>query len=152
MGLRDGPVTNESDEAIKECFEVFDKDKDGFVTASEIPTIVRALGKIPYEDEVAKMVEEAGGANKKVNLATVSSFVKRKIKKPQDMERDMRAAFNALDKDGNGQILEAELRQILTSLGAAPLTPQEVDMLLRDVDVAENGTILYDEFVDLLVS
>jgi Ca2+-binding EF-hand superfamily protein len=44
------------------------------------------------------------------------------------MEREMRAAFTALDSNNNGKILEHELRQILGNLGDA-LTTQEVLLL-----------------------
>jgi len=73
------------------------------------------------------------------------------MKKPSDLDRDMRNAFVALDKDGTGQILEAELRQILGTLGET-LTSEEVDMLMRDVDADDEGQIRYDKFVDMLVS
>jgi len=62
----------------------------------------------------------------------------------------LREAFKALDKDGRGTILEAELRQILCNLGEN-LQPYEVDQLIKNVKVNAEGEIDYDEFVDLLV-
>jgi len=62
----------------------------------------------------------------------------------------MRNAFGALDKDGTGQILEAELRQILGTLGES-LSSEEVDMLMRDVETDDEGLLRYDKFVDMLV-
>ncbi len=50
------------------------------------------------------------------------------MKGPLDQEREMRSAFQALDKDNNGRIQEAELRQILGNLGDA-LTSQEVNYI-----------------------
>jgi len=73
---------------------------------------------------VNEIVKEAG-EGKKIDFKTFSTFYRRKMKKPMDMERDMRNAFIALDKDGTGTILEAELRQILGTLGEA-LSPEEV--------------------------
>jgi Ca2+-binding EF-hand superfamily protein len=136
---------------IKEAFDVFDSDKDGFIGAEEIGTVVRALGKCPYQKEVKEITEEAGGIGKKIDLRTFQGFYKRKMKKPQDLERDMRNAFTALDKDASGRILEAELRQILGTLGEA-LSPEEVDLLMRDCEVSNEGEISYDKFVDMLVS
>jgi Ca2+-binding EF-hand superfamily protein len=37
---------------------------------------------------------------KRVDVATFTTMYRKKMKKPADMERDMRAAFNALDKEG----------------------------------------------------
>jgi len=93
----------------------------------------------------------AGGDGKKIDLRTFTGFYKRKMKKPQDLERDMRNAFSALDKDGAGYVLEAELRQILGTLGES-LTSEEVDLLMRDLETDDEGQIRYDKFVDLLIS
>jgi len=73
------------------------------------------------------------------------------MKKPNDLERDMRNAFSALDKDGTGQIYESELRQILGTLGEC-LNSEEVDMLMRDVEADGDGQIRYDKFVDMLIN
>jgi len=140
-----------TDQDIKEAFDVFDADKDGFISSEEIGTVIRALGKCPYQSEVVAIVEEAGGEGKKVDLRTFTGFYKRKMKKPQDLERDMRNAFSALDKDGTGTVLEAELRQILGTLGET-LSSEEVDLLLRDCETDDEGQIRYDKFVDMLVS
>jgi len=82
----------------------------------------------------------------------VKNIVKtKKLSSPADQDKPMRDAFKALDKDGTGKILEAELRQILGSLGDA-LTTQEVNSLLREVKVDTNGGIDYNEFVTMLVN
>jgi len=144
-------VSSEVTEAdIKEAFDVFDTDKDGFIFAEDIGTVIRALGKCPYQSEVNEIVQEAG-PGKKIDFKTFSTFYRRKMKKPIDMERDMRNAFIALDKDGTGTVLEAELRQILGTLGEA-LAPEEIDLLLRDAEADSDGQIHYDKFVDMLVS
>jgi len=140
-----------TEQDIKEAFDVFDSDKDGFIMAEEVGTVIRALGKCPYQKEVIALIEEAGGESKKVDFRTFNTFYKRKFKKPQDLERDMRNAFSAIDKDGAGNILEAELRQILGTLGET-LTSEEVDLLLRDCQTDEEGQIRYDKFVDMLVN
>jgi len=151
-GPKRGTASQEvTDADIKEAFDVFDADKDGFISSEEIGTVIRALGKCPYQSEVQAILEEAGGEGKKIDLKTFTGYYKRKMKKPMDLERDMRNAFSALDKDGVGSVLEAELRQILGTLGEA-LSSEEVDLLLRDCEVDDEGQIRYDKFVDMLVS
>eukprot|EP01097_Dermamoeba_algensis_P000408 TRINITY_DN1141_c0_g1_i1.p1 TRINITY_DN1141_c0_g1~~TRINITY_DN1141_c0_g1_i1.p1 ORF type:complete len:144 (-),score=41.41 TRINITY_DN1141_c0_g1_i1:103-534(-) len=140
-----------TDEEIAECFDVFDKDKDKKITAEELGTVIRALGKCPLQSEVAAFVKEAGGENALIDLRSFKDFYNKTKRKPSDLERDMREAFKALDKEGNGLISEAELRQILMNLGEA-LEPYEVDSLLRSVDVGSDGEIRFDTFVDLLLT
>ena len=40
-------------------FNVFDKNKDGFISASEIQCVMTSLGETLTEDEVNEMVKEA---------------------------------------------------------------------------------------------
>jgi len=148
-GPRRGTASQEvTDNDIKEAFDVFDADKDGFILSEEIGTVVRALGKCPYQSEVVAIIEEAGGEGKKIDLRALTGHYKKKMKKPMDLERDMRNAFSALDKDGTGFILEAELRQILGTLGEVLVT-EEIDLLMRDCEVDDEGQIKYDKFVDM---
>merc|ERR1712170_183046 len=86
----------------------------------------------------------------KCDYQTFLKFYKQKMKKPADMDQPMRNAFEALDKEGFGNIREAELRQILTTLGE-PLSYKDMDLLLRDVGVDEDGNVRYDDFVDVIV-
>jgi hypothetical protein len=115
--------------------------QNGKVTAALIGTLVRALGKNPLQKEVDAWVSELGGADTPIDVATVkkvqggrarerdvfavltfaSQYYNQKLPKPRDQERDMREAFKVLDIQGKGFINEAELRQIMCTLGE-PLT------------------------------
>jgi len=45
-----------TEQDIKEAFDVFDQDKDGQINAEEIVTVIRALGKCPYQSEAKQIV------------------------------------------------------------------------------------------------
>jgi len=135
-------------EEIKECFKCFDTDNDGKILVSELGTVIRALGKAPLQSEVEQMEDEIQGET--VDFDTFVKYFQRKFKKPRDFESDMRAAFKAMDTLGNGTITTAELGMLLGSLGE-PLSSEDVDSLLRVVEVDNEGTLSYDELVDLLV-
>merc|ERR1712137_19440 len=120
---------------------------DDLLRPNEIATVIRALGKNPTQKEAAEMAKEAGGP---VDLNGLTKFAQRKFPTASDQDRGMRAAFEALDKDGNGTIREAELRQILTTLGEA-LTIHEIDLIMREIETDAMGNVYYDAFVDKLV-
>ena len=44
---------------MREIFNVFDKNKDGFISASEIQCVMTSLGETLTEDEINEMVKEA---------------------------------------------------------------------------------------------
>ena len=63
-----------------------------------------------------------------------------------DREDEIRQAFKVFDKDGNGYISAAELRQVMTNLGKK-LTDAELDGMIRQADDDNDGQINYEEFV-----
>ena len=63
----------------------------------------------------------------------------------------MRNAFTVLDTNGKGFINEAELRQILCSLGEE-MTNGEFNLMLSSIPMDNHGTIDYHAFVDMLLN
>ncbi|MDP2439118.1 MAG: hypothetical protein Q8P67_25505 [archaeon] len=69
--------------------------------------------------------------------------------KPEDQRDACENAFQALDRDGSGSIREAELRQVLCSVGE-PINSHQVDMLVRRLAPGPSGEIPYHKLLDLL--
>mmetsp|Transcript_9151 Transcript_9151/g.25654 ORF Transcript_9151/g.25654 Transcript_9151/m.25654 type:complete len:153 (-) Transcript_9151:910-1368(-) len=138
-----------SDDNLDEVFKVFDRDDDGVILAEELGLVIRASGKNPTNAQVDEFVKEAGGPNANVDIAKFKEFARRKMPRPEDQEAEMRAAFNALDREGGGYILEGEFRGMLTSLGDA-LASNEVDAVMRAAKIGAGGEVFYDDFVSNL--
>ncbi|KAL5702171.1 hypothetical protein ACHQM5_027418 [Ranunculus cassubicifolius] len=49
----------DADEELKEAFRVFDKDQDGYISASELREVMMELGEVLTDEEVQQMVREA---------------------------------------------------------------------------------------------
>jgi Ca2+-binding EF-hand superfamily protein len=60
-----------------------------------------------------------------VDLNKFKGLYRKKLRRPQELEKDMRQAFRLLDNTGTGKLSEADLRVLLGSLGE-PLTSEEV--------------------------
>jgi Ca2+-binding EF-hand superfamily protein len=88
-----------SEEEVKECFKVFDTDNDSKIAISEIGLVIRALGKAPLQKEIEAIEAEAGGDGV-VDFAQFMNFYRRKFRRPQDLEKEMREAFRALYATG----------------------------------------------------
>ena len=56
---------------------------------------------------------------------------------------------HVFDKDSNGFISAAELKQMMDSLGEK-LTDEEVDEMVRVADMDGDGQVNYEEFVTLM--
>jgi len=82
-----------------------------FIIAGYFPP----LGKAPLESEVDALLETVGDGP--VDFKTFKGLYSRKMKKPFELEADMRQAFRSLDNSGNGMISETDLRVLLGTLG-----------------------------------
>ena len=65
------------------------------------------------------------------------------VSNPRDSEDEIREAFRVFDRDGNGYISAVELRHVMTNLGEK-LTDDEVDELIREIDVDNDGQVNYE--------
>ena len=50
---------SDTEEEIREAFKVFDKDGNGFISASELRTVMTSLGEKLTDEEVDEMIHEA---------------------------------------------------------------------------------------------
>ncbi|KAH7541917.1 hypothetical protein FEM48_Zijuj02G0018300 [Ziziphus jujuba var. spinosa] len=62
---------------------------------------------------------------------------------------EFKEAFTLFDKDGNGCITTSELGNIMRSLGQN-VTEAELRQMVTDVDVDNNGTIEFPEFLEIM--
>lgn len=75
----------------------------------------------------------------------------RKHDNPTAYKGDMLEAFRNFDKDGNGFISAAELRQIMTNLDEK-LTNQEVDEMMRQAGIRGDDQIKFEEFAQVVLA
>jgi len=143
------PLSEDEIKAFKDVFALFDKDASGTITAHELGEIMRSLGQNPSDSELQDMINEvdidhSGSIDFEEFLKMMSTTVK-----AHHFADETRAAFNVFDKDGSGTISAEELRQVMKSLGEN-LTDAEIDEMIAEADKDRNGTIDYEEFVQLL--
>eukprot|EP00029_Vermamoeba_vermiformis_P005354 TRINITY_DN183_c0_g1_i1.p1 TRINITY_DN183_c0_g1~~TRINITY_DN183_c0_g1_i1.p1 ORF type:complete len:180 (+),score=52.92 TRINITY_DN183_c0_g1_i1:84-542(+) len=136
---------------LKDCFTAFDTDNDGLISKKDMATCIRALGKNPTETEIEEVLKEFGGSVEAIDFGLFKTAYGKKFKTPVEQDKAMRDAFKILDAENDGTIAESELRQMLLTVGE-PLSHQEVDSLMADIEVDNNGRVRYDTFVDKLVS
>ena len=118
---------------------------DGSVTTKELGTVMRSLGQNPTEVELQDMINEVDA-----NHNGVIDFPEFLTMMTRQMNSDeLREAFHVFDKDSNGFISAAELKQMMDSLGEK-LTDEEVDEMVRVADMDGDGQVNYEEFVTLM--
>ncbi|XP_075410153.1 calmodulin-like [Tenrec ecaudatus] len=112
---------------------------------------MRSLGQNQTETELQDVLHEVDvGGNGTIDSPEVWTMMARNMK-DTDSEGEVHEAFRVIDKDGNGYIGVAELRQAMTNLGEK-LTDQGVDEMIREADIDGDGQVNYEEFVQMMIA
>ena len=131
-------ISEEKITEFKEAFNIFDKDKDGYITTKELGDIMKNLGQSPSEAELQDMINEFIG------------IMARKMR-DSDSEEELIEAFKIFDRDGNGLISSDELLHVMVSLGENT-NLEEIEELIKEADLDGDGFINYEEFVKLILN
>ncbi|KAF9163353.1 hypothetical protein DFQ26_002673 [Actinomortierella ambigua] len=127
---------------FKEGFSLFDRKGAGKIDTANLGDLLRALGQNPTQAQVRELVEQAGAST-----LDFDQFLKILLRadgfKPAGTQQEFINGFKVFDKDGNGLISVAELRYVLTNLGEK-LSEEEVDELMKGIQVDNNGKINYE--------
>lgn len=149
------PLSQLTDDKIKEyqeAFNLYDKDNDGIIAIQKLGRVLRAMGLNPTEIEVQEMIDEVdseGTGN--LDFESFLNILASRKFDDEDHEDALREAFKMFDRDGNGYIDAEELRICMINLGEK-LTLEEVEEMIREVDIDYDGRMDYQEFVKLMCS
>ena len=134
-----------SDEELAEFKEVFgffvEKGSDK-MSSSDLATLMRGLGKNPYESEIEAMLKENGSDT--LDFASFLTCMEKPLKeKKQWKENDILESFAVFDADGCGFIDKNELRKIMCGLGEG-YSAKEFEIFLEEEGT---GKVNYKTFV-----
>ncbi|XP_053381746.1 calmodulin-A-like [Mercenaria mercenaria] len=139
---------------IRELFRLFDTNNDKSISAQELGKAMKFLGMSPAQQEVSDAMRALDvNGNGRIEFQEFYSFMHAEMSKISDgdftnKEEVIRSAFRTFDKDGNGFIDANELRTAMKKLGEC-LTDKEVEDMMKQTDVAEDGKINYEELVKI---
>ncbi|GAA5816565.1 hypothetical protein MFLAVUS_010095 [Mucor flavus] len=138
-------LTQEQITEYREAFQLFDKNGDGSISASELGVVLRSFGMNPSDAELQDMVNDVDADNNgHIDFEEFLSLVKT-LKSENDDTDDLQEAFKVFDADGNGVIDRNELHKVMSSLNET-LTEQELDAMIREADINGDGQISFEEF------
>ncbi|XP_064600753.1 calmodulin-like [Liolophura sinensis] len=145
-----------SDEHISEfkrAFELFDEDGDDVITAWELDCILKSQfgEQSPSERELKNLTrEQQCPESGMIRYDDYLDLMGRKLK-DREKEMEIREAFRVFDKDGNGFVSAAEIKQAMVRLGES-VNDEDVDTMIREADEDGDGHISYHEFAKLMTS
>ncbi|XP_059174804.1 calmodulin-beta-like [Physella acuta] len=138
---------------IRELFRIFDKNHDNTISSSELGKMLTCMGMEISEEEVSTLMKELDkNGNGKIEYREFKAFMQDEIRRseesPLEQEKAIRMAFKVFDQNGDGVIDEAELRAAMKNLGE-PLSDNELNEMMREADVDQDGKINYEEFIKI---
>ncbi|XP_056653881.1 myosin light chain 6B [Monodelphis domestica] len=141
-------------EDFKEAFQLFDRIGDGKILYNQCGDVMRALGQNPTNAEVLKVLGHPKNDelnSKRVDFETFLPMLQSVAKsRDQGTYEDYLEGLRVFDKEGNGTVMGAELRHVLTTLGEK-MTEEEVETLLAGHE-DNNGSINYEAFLKHIMS
>eukprot|EP00980_Cylindrotheca_fusiformis_P020267 scaffold7330_cov146-Cylindrotheca_fusiformis.AAC.6 len=134
---------------LKEHFELFDLQSEGFIPVRDLGDVVRGYGVNLTESSLKHAIEKYDNGKNQIMFADFVDFMARKMTDPGLNEEDILDSFSVFDKDKNGLVNAQELKHVLAKMGEF-MSASEVDSILADADIDKNGNIKYKAFVKKL--
>ncbi|XP_007943132.1 calcium-binding protein 4 [Orycteropus afer afer] len=151
---KDRELGPEELDELQVAFQEFDTDQDGYIGYRDLGACMRTLGYMPTEMELIEISQHVkirmGGC---VDFEEFVELMGPKLREETAHMlgvRELRVAFQEFDKDRDGRITVAELREAMPALLGEPLAGAELDEVLREVDLNGDGTVDFDEFLLML--
>uniref|UniRef100_T1J4B7 EF-hand domain-containing protein n=1 Tax=Strigamia maritima TaxID=126957 RepID=T1J4B7_STRMM len=137
---------------LKKAFDMFDKEKKGFIHTSMVATILRSMGQTFEERDLMGLIDEIDSdGSGELEFDEFQQLAARFVveEDSEAMQEELRGAFRMYDKEGNGYINVSDLREILRALDDK-LTEDELDEMITEIDTDGSGTVDFDEFMEMM--
>nr|QGQ62243.1 Troponin C [Demodex folliculorum]QGQ62244.1 Troponin C [Demodex folliculorum]UKO95429.1 troponin c [Demodex canis] len=145
-------LTKEQVQMLRKAFDMFDREKKGYIACNMVSTILRTLGQTFEESDLQQLIIEidadgSGQLEFDEFLTLTARFLVEED--AEAMQEELREAFRLYDKEGNGYIKTSDLREILRALDDK-LTADELDEMIAEIDTDGSGTVDFDEFMEMM--
>ena len=142
-------IQEERKQLISDVFDMFDKDQNGIIQASELHSVLESLGRGSNDDDVNQFltkldVDENGVISKDEFMATVNEI----YSFPQSTVDEVVQAFQIFDINGSGKITVDEMKTILLKF-TNEFTERDVASIFELIDVDQDGKVSYAEFAEI---
>jgi len=143
-------MTEEQIQEFKEGFQLFDTKKCGSIPSGILGVVMRSLGQIPTDDELAEHIKQHQKEDGTISFAEFLAIMAPKFDCGGG-EASVDDEFIKADKDGSGFLTLEEIRHVLANLGEN-LSEEEMNEYMKHAEVESNGKVDYKKFTRMLMS
>lgn len=142
-------LADEQKQEIREAFELFDTDKDGFIDYYELKVCMRALGFEVKKANVLKILHDYDiEGTGKIGFDDFNE-VMTDLMLERDPQTELLKAFKLFDDDTTGKISLRNLRRVARELGES-MTDDELRAMIDEFDKNGDGEIDEEEFLSIM--
>ncbi|XP_046844628.1 calmodulin-4-like [Xenia sp. Carnegie-2017] len=128
---------------VQEAFDLFDKNKDGTISVSELREAMKLAGHDVSEEVVKSLLSTHDkDENGVLTIDEFGTF----LKSDNSVNyKEVREAFDSFDENGDGYISRNELVLAMKKVGEN-LSEVEIDSMIRNADINKDGKVSFEEF------
>ncbi|KAL5287072.1 TpnCIIIa family protein [Megaselia abdita] len=133
-------------ELLRNAFNAFDQEKNGYIGTAMVGTILGMLGHPLDDDMLAEVIAEVDeDGSGQIEFEEFTQLAARFLveEDAEAMQQELKEAFRLYDKEGNGYITTAVLREILKELDDK-ITSEDLDQMIEEIDSDGSGTVDFD--------
>ncbi|KAM0947192.1 putative EF-hand domain-containing protein [Dioscorea sansibarensis] len=135
---------------LSRVFEMFDHDGDGRISRKELHESLDNLGIFISEEDLSVMIKKIDvNEDECVDMEEFGELYKSivGVGGREEVEEDVKEAFDVFDVNGDGYISVEELRSVLASLGLRQgWSKEDVRGMIGKVDEDGDGRVSFEEF------
>ena len=139
----------ERKQLISDIFDMFDKNENGTIQASELHSVLESLGRNSTDDDVNQFLMKLDvNANGVISKDEFMSAVDEIYSFPQSTVDEVVQAFQIFDINGSGKITVDEMKTILLKF-TNEFNEDDVNAIFELIDVDQDGKVSYAEFAEI---
>ncbi|CAF2533590.1 unnamed protein product [Rotaria sp. Silwood2] len=150
MNSHSNGTSIKTDDRLKQAYEILTKrNRNRALNLKDAETIIRAAGYSPTNNEFKKIVDTKLGTTYTHQLFDLQTIQDLCTGLKKRSEKDVCDSLRCFDYERNGFILAQELKYFLSTRGEK-LSEEEIDEMLRDMDIDEQGMLSIEQALSVL--
>ena len=147
--MSDHKLTEEKFIEFKEAFEIFDRNKDGFITRDELAELIRTIGHDIGPSELEGMFNEVDiEKNSNIDFKEYLGLMASRNLDHKSGD-DYMEAFKLFDRD-NDQVISAKDLMVVMNLMGEEMNEEQAKEMIREADTNKDDQLHYEEFYSFI--
>jgi Ca2+-binding EF-hand superfamily protein len=141
-------IQEKKEKLINDIFNMYDIENSGNINSGDVRSLLLNMGYKPSNEDIIEFLKLADKSNS--GIISKENFIKaihEKYTIPLNQLDEIKEAFNIFDMDKDGKISFKELKNILKHFGENNNNDEEINKIMKFINVDENGLIDINDFI-----